>query len=204
LAVDESAGLIDTIFYPVMKFEQRAMAFMSAMMCFLGLFAVLRVRKGLSFLPNFEWILPTLIVLGSLFPFEFGILALVFVQVLWTLLYGPKPIQIFTCSGFALVWFLARKRYLSPFGSLRKLIGQSLLTSAAGILLYDFWTGVLGWSLLGQASLYTSLLGQIPFTIYHLSSLVFVPPLVTLAKLTVRTKIPIVVPVPARTKVRMR
>jgi hypothetical protein len=186
-----------------MKFEQRAMAFMSAMMCFLGLFAVLRVRKGLSFLPNFEWILPTLIVLGSLFPFEFGILALVFVQVLWTLLYGPKPIQIFTCSGFALVWFLARKRYLSLFGSLRKLIGQSLLTGVAGILLYDFWTGVLGWSLLGYASLYASLLGQIPFTIYHLSSLVFVPPLVTLAKLTVRTKIPIMVPVPARTKVRM-
>jgi hypothetical protein len=104
-----------------MKFEQRAMAFMSAMMCFLSLFAVLRVWKGLSFLPNLEWILPTLIVLGSLFPFEFGILALVFVQVLWTLLYGPKPIQIFTCSGFALVWFLARKRHLSPLWKFEKI-----------------------------------------------------------------------------------
>ncbi len=178
-----------------MEIERRIGILSFAMVFLTVLFATVRVWRGLSFLPNFEWVLPTLVVLGSLFP-RFGILPLVCAQALWILLYGPRPIQLFTCSGFALVWILALRRRSSPFASFGKLLGGSLLTCAAGILLYDFWTGVVGWSLLGHSSLYASLLGQIPFTLYHMCSLVFVPPLVALAKLTLRVKVPMPVSVP--------
>jgi hypothetical protein len=184
-------------------FDHRARILALAMVGFIALFAVLRGWKGLSFLPNFEWVLPTVMVLGSLSRPKFGILAVLMAQALWILLYGPRPIQLFTCSGFALVWILALRRRSSPFASFGKLLGGSLLTCAAGILLYDFWTGVVGWSLLGHAGLYASLLGQIPFTLYHLCSLFFVPPLVALAKLTLRIKIPAPVVVPTRIQTKV-
>ena len=189
------------IFYPTMRdFDRRARILALAMVGSLALFAALRRWEGLSFLPNFEWVLPTVMVLGSLSRPKFGILAVLVAQALWILLYGPRPIQLFTCSGFALVWILALRRRSSPFASFRKLLGGSLLTCAAGILLYDFWTGVVGWSLLGHSGLYASLLGQIPFTLYHLCSLLFVPPLVALAKFTLRVKVPVPAAVPARVR----
>ena len=183
------------------KFERRVAILTLVMLGFTCLFVALRAWKGPFFLPNFEWVLPALVVSGSIFP-KGRILPLLFVQVLWIALYGPKPIQVFTCSGFALVWFLARKNPTSPFVGFRKIVSRSLLTCAAGILLYDFWTGVLGWSLLGHASLYASMLGQIPFSLYHLCSLVFVPPLLAVAKLTLRIKVPVVAYVPTKVRVR--
>jgi hypothetical protein len=183
--------------------ERRAWSLALVMVGFITLFAALRRWKGLSFLPNFEWVLPTVMVLGSLSRPKFGILAVLMAQALWTLLYGPKPIQLFTCSGFALVWILALRRRSSPFASFRKLLGTSLLTCAVGIILYDFWTGVVGWSLLGYAGLYASLLGQIPFTLYHLCSLAFVPPLLAVAKLTLRVRVPVPLVLPTKIKSRV-
>jgi hypothetical protein len=45
-------------------------------------------------------------------------------------------------------------------------------------------------------------LGQIPFTLYHLASLIFVPPLVGLGKLMVKVKVPVPVAVKVRAGVR--
>jgi hypothetical protein len=55
---------------------------------------------------------------------------------------------------------------------------------------------VVGWSLL-HAPLWVAFLGQVPFTLRHLSSLLFVPPLVGAVKLLVRVRVPVGVAVRA-------
>ncbi|MCQ8898324.1 MAG: hypothetical protein NQU48_02645 [Hadesarchaea archaeon] len=159
-------------------------------------------------LPNLELVIPTLVVVGSFAPSlgeeggwgrvnrYFGVLALlaVFLTDLWV--WGWRPIYLFTWSGFLLAWGLGLRSRLSPFSSFPSLLGSSLITTAAAILLFDLWTGVVGWSLL-HAPLWVAFLGQVPFTLRHLSSLLFVPPLVGAVKLLVRVRVPVGVAVRA-------
>lgn len=157
-------------------------------------------------LPNLELIIPTLVVVGSFSPplrgrwgwmtRYFGAVALLTVFLTDLAVWGLRPIYFFTWTGFLFAWFLGLRTKLSPFESFRRLLGSTLTTAAIAILLFDFWTGIVGWTLL-HAPLWISFLGQVPFTLYHLCSLVFVPPLVAMAKLLVRVKISIPIAIQA-------
>lgn len=169
--------------------------------------------KGVTF-PNFELIIPTLVVVGS-FPLYcgstkfwchmtryFGIIALISVFLIDFAFWGPRYIYAFTWSGFVLAWFLGMRNRLSVFDKFKTLVGHTVLTAAIAILLFDLWTGVIGTPLMGWYGPVTTLtpwltafLGQIPFTFYHLCSLVFVLPIVGLGKMLARVKVPVPVAV---------
>lgn len=164
---------------------------------------------GITF-PNLELIIPTLVVVGSFSPplggkwgwvtRYFGVVSLLTVFLTDLAVWGPRPIYLFTWTGFLFAWFLGLRNKFSPFESFRKLLGSTLITAAIAILLFDFWTGIVGWSLL-HAPLWVSFIGQVPFTLYHLCSLVFVPPLVAMAKLLVRTGLPVPIASPIKRRV---
>jgi len=168
--------------------------------------------SGITF-PNLELIIPTVVVVGSFSPplhgkwgwttRYFGVLALLPVFLTDLVVWGLRPIYFFTWTGFLFAWFLGLHNKLSPFERLGKLLGPTLITTAIAILLFDFWTGIVGWSLL-HAPLWISFIGQVPFTLYHLCSLIFVPPLVGTAKLLVRVGIPVPAAVRAGRKVHLR
>lgn len=181
-----------------------------------GLFWVYRAKAGVGFLPNFEWFIPALVVVGSFslslgknmfwrtVNHYFGAVVLISVIVFDLLLFGPSymPIFLFRWSGFIFVWILAMRNKLSMFGKYKTLVGHTLLTTAIAILLFDIWTGVIGTSLTGwygavttPTPWLTAFLLQIPFTFFHLCSLIFIPPLVGLSKLLVRVKVPVSVAV---------
>lgn len=172
--------------------------------------------RGLMPFPNFELIIPTLVVVGSfslyLGPTKFwrgvnryfGILALVAVFLIDLIFWGPLAIYAFTWTGFILAWFLALRNKLSMFDKFKKLLWRTTLTAAIAIILFDIWTGLIGHTLTMSASLWAAFFGQIPFTMYHLASLVFVPPLVGLGKLMVKVKVPVPVAVAAEAGVRAR
>jgi hypothetical protein len=157
--------------------------------------------SGLTF-PNLELVIPTLVVVGSFSPIAgrtkfwrrvtryFGAIALVSVFLADLIVWGFRPIYLFTWSGFLFAWLIGMRNKLSMFDKFKTLLGSTILTTAIAILIFDFWTGVVGWSLI-HAPFWISLIGQIPFTFYHLSSLVFVPPLVGLGKLIARVKVPV-------------
>jgi len=170
---------------------------------------------GVTF-PNFELIIPTLVVIGS-FSLHcgstkfwrgvtryFGVIALASVFIIYLVVWGPRPIQIFTLSGFIVVWMLAMRNKLSMFDKFKKLLWRTTLTAAIAIILFDVWTGLVGHPLTTGISLWVAFLGQIPFTLFHLTSLVFVPPLVGLGKMLVKVKVPVPVAVAAGAGVRTR
>jgi len=173
---------------------------------FTGLFWVYRATAGIGVLPNIEWVIPTLVTVGSfslplggsafwrMLNRYFGVLALASVVAFDLIFFGPAlwHVWIFKWSGFVFVWLLGMRSRLSMFDKYKRLLGSTLLTTAIAILLFDFWTGVIGCGL-WIGSFWLSFIGQIPFTLYHLASLIFVPPLVALAKLLVRVKVPVVV-----------
>jgi len=163
--------------------------------------------KGLT-LPNLELIIPVLVVTGSTYLWNvgeraervgrtFGLLVLGGVLAVDLLFWGWHPIYLFTWSGFLLVWLLATRNRLSPFSGFRNLLGRTALTAALAILLFDFWTGVVGSPLTSSfygpltslSTWITALALQFPFTLYHLSSLLFLPPLVGLLKLSTRIRV---------------
>lgn len=90
---------------------------------------------------------------------------------------------------------------LSMFDRFKKLLFRTTLTVAIAIILFDVWTGIIGTPLTGLVSFWAAFIGQIPFTLYHLCSLVFVPPLVGLGKLLVKVKVPVPVSVQAGVRV---
>jgi hypothetical protein len=173
---------------------------------FTSLFWVYRAVAGIELLPNLEWVIPTLVTVGSFsLPLGggafwkalnryFGVLALASVIAFDIIFFGPAlwHVWIFKWSGFAFAWLLGMRSKLSMFDRYKRLLGSTLLTSAIAILIFDFWTGVIGCGL-WIGSFWLSFIGQIPFTLYHLASLIFVPPLVALAKLLVRVKVPVAV-----------
>lgn len=159
---------------------------------------------------NVELIIPTLVVVGSFSLYcgsnrfwrvvtrYFGLIALVSVFLIDLAFWGFLPIYVFTWPGFVLCWFLGLRNKLSMFGKFKTLMGRTMLTAAIAIILFDVWTGLIGHTLTTGASLWVAFLGQIPFTLYHLASLVFVPPLVGLGKMLARVKIAVPVAVAAR------
>ena len=165
---------------------------------------------------NVELIIPTLIVVGSfslyLGPTKFwrrttryfGLLVLVAIAITDLAFWGLRSIFVFTWSGFILCWLIGMRNKLSMFDKFKKLMLRTTLTAAAAIIIFDIYTGVVGWSLVTGTGLLVSLLAQIPFTLYHLSSLIFVPPLVGLGKLMVKVKVPVQVAVLADRQVRVR
>ncbi|MDI6643081.1 MAG: hypothetical protein QMD95_03410 [Candidatus Hodarchaeaceae archaeon] len=182
---------------------------------FLVAISKLLYASGVTF-PNFELIIPTLVVVGSfslyLGPTKFwrgvnryfGVLALVAVFLIDLIFWGPLAIYAFTWTGFILAWFLALRNKLSMFDKFKKLLWRTTLTAAIAIILFDVWTGLIGHTLTTGTSLWVAFLGQIPFTMYHLASLVFLPPLVGLGKLMVKVKVPVSVAVAAGAGVRAR
>ena len=172
--------------------------------------------RGLTPFPNFELIIPTLVIIGSFSLYcgstkswryltrYFGIIALVSVFLIDIAFWGLLPIYVFTWSGFILCWLIGLKNKLSMFDKFKTLLGRMLLTAAIAIIIFDIWTGLIGHSLTTGASLWAAFLGQIPFTLYHLASLIFVPPLVGLGKLMVKVKVPVPVAVKVRAGARAR
>ncbi len=174
--------------------------------------------SGAMPLQNFELIIPTLVVIGSMTLYcgesqswrvlvrYFGIIALVSVFVIDIAFWGFNPIYAFTWTGFIAIWLVAMKNKLSTFDRFKKLLFRTTLTAAIAILVFDVWTAFgswLGWgdkTLAGLAAVY---LAQVPFTIYHLASLLFIPPLLGLSKIMIKVKVPVSVAVRVGSGVRM-
>jgi len=166
--------------------------------------------RGLMPFPNFELIVPTLVVIGSFSLYcgstkswryltrYFGIIALVSVFIIDIAFWGFLPIYAFTWSGFVVCWLIGLQNKLSMFDRFKKLLYRTMLTAAIAIIIFDIWTGLVGHVLTTGTSLGVAFLGQIPFTLYHLASLIFVPPLVGLGKLMVKVKVPVSVAVKVR------
>jgi hypothetical protein len=85
------------------------------------------------------------------------------------------------------------------FDKFKTLLGRTILTAAISIIIFDIWTGLIGHTITTGTSLWAAFIGQIPFTFYHLASLIFIPPLVGLGKMLVKIKI--AAPVAIRAKV---
>jgi hypothetical protein len=192
---------------------KRIKIFVLAGIMFIAISKLLYLR-GLMPFPNFELIVPTLIVIGSFSLYcggtkswryltrYFGIIALVSVFIIDLSFWGFQPIYFFTWSGFVICWLIGLQNRLSMFDKFKKLLWRTTLTAAVAIIIFDVYTGVFGWSLVHGTGLVAAFLAQIPFTLYHLCSLIFIPPLVGLGKLMVKVKVPVPVAVKARAGVR--
>ena len=179
---------------------------------FIGISKLLYLA-GITF-PNLELVIPTLVVIGSFSLFcgptkfwrgvtrYFGVIALVSVFLIDLRVWGFRHIYVFTWSGFIICWLLGMRNKLSMFDKFKKLLWRTTLTAAIAIIVFDIYTGVFGWSLVHGTGLAAAFLAQIPFTFYHLCSLIFIPPLVGLGKLMVKVKVPVPVAVEVRAGVR--
>jgi hypothetical protein len=83
-----------------------------------------------------------------------------------------------------------------------------MLRVAISILVFDIFTAFGWWMLTSSTLAFSTLiavfLAQVPFTLYHFSSLIFVPPLLGLAKGLSKVPVKIPVAVGVRTKVMRR
>ncbi len=152
---------------------------------------------------NVELIIPTLVVVGSFSLYcgrtefwrgvtrYFGLLVLIAIALTDLIFWGPRSIFLFTWTGFIVCWLLGMRHKLSMFDKFKSLLWRTTLTAAAAIIVFDFYTGIFGWSLVTGTGVAAAFLAQVPFTIYHLCSLIFVPPLVGLAKAIVKVKVPV-------------
>lgn len=169
--------------------------------------------------PNLELIIPALVVVGAFAMHTgssekwsklneyFGIIALVSVFIIDTLVWGLRPIYLFTWPAFIGVWYLAKRKDLSFMDKFSDIAFEATLTAAFLIIAYDVFTAFGTWLLWGGFSMGSLLgvyLGQITFTLYHLGSLFFVPPLVALGKRMTRVKIRASVPIKRKIRRRVR
>jgi hypothetical protein len=163
--------------------------------------------------PNFELIIPTLVVIGCFslpcggskfwryLTRYFGVIALLSIILLDVVGWGLHPIYAFTWPGFLICWMFAMRMKISPFGRFRAVLYRATFTAAVAILMFDVFTAFGAWMLWYPrtlAGLGLAYLAQAPFTLYHLTSLVFVPPLVVLGKALL--KVPIATPVAVRAR----
>jgi len=166
-------------------------------------------------IPNFELIIPALVVAGGFslavsgrkgpLVLYYGAAAISAIALLDILGWGLQPIYAFTWPGFLMVWFLATRKGLPIFERFGHLLRRATITAALAILAFDVWTAFGAWVLWYPKTLpwlATTYLLQIPFTLYHLASLFFVPPLVGLGKVLVRIKVPIAVAAPAAARIQ--
>lgn len=169
---------------------------------------------GVTF-PNFELIIPTLVVVGcfslpvgSRGSWRFltrylGVIALASVFFIDIGFWGFRSIYVFTWSGFIICWLFGLRNKLSMFGRFASLLYRATLTTAVAIIAFDIYTAF-GWAILTGAELMAVFIAQVPFTLYHLSSLVFVPPLVGLAKAMAKVKVQVPVAVSVKRGVGVR
>ncbi len=168
-------------------------------------------------IPNIELVIPTLVVVGAFSLYTgggkkweerrkyFGLIALFSVFLTDFAFWGFKKIYLFTWPALMLCWFLGMRKDLSFFDKFSDLAVKATLTGAIAILAFDMITAFGTWLLwrpLTLATLYGVYAAQVPFTFYHLASLIFVPPLVGFGKIVSRVKMK--VPTPVKTKVRER
>ena len=173
----------------------------------IALFALYRLYAGMNFLPNTEWVIPVLVVTGSFSLYcggsrfwrfatrYFGAIAVASAFAAWFVTYGVLPIHAFCWSGFVIVWMLSMRFRHSLFDRFPKVLMWTALATAFAIVVYDIWTGIIGHTLVTGTPLWLSFAGQIDFTLRHLTSLFFVPPLVVLAKIMVRVPVQVKCPV---------
>ena len=198
---------------PELMLARRIKLFVLLGILFIAVSKLLYLR-GLMPFPNFELIIVTLVVIGSFSLYTggnkfwrgvtryFGIIALVSVFLIDIGFWGLRKIYIFTWSGFIICWLFGMRNKLSMFDKFKKLLWRTTLTAAIAILIFDIYTAS-GWALVSGTGLATVFLAQIPFTLYHFCSLIFVPPLVGLGKAMVKIKVPVAVAVPVRRQVRV-
>jgi hypothetical protein len=165
---------------------------------------------------NVELIIPCLVVVGSLSLYcgptnfwrrttrYFGLLVLIAIALVDLAFWGLHSIFIFTWPGFVVCWLLGMRHKLSMFDKSKSLLWRTTLTTAAAIIIFDLFTGVFGWSLVTGGGLVAVFLSQIPFTLYHFISLLFVPPLVGLAKAMVKVKVPVPVAIAVKRGVEVQ
>lgn len=153
-------------------------------------------------LPNVELIIPVLVVLGCYSnSWMLPALTVLSVTILDVLFWGFHPIYLFTWTGFAFCWYLWGKNAFNPFSSPRKILKMASASVLASIIFFDIYTAFGCWLLWypkTQMGLVAAYVAQVPFTLYHLLSLGFVPPLVLLGKKILR--VPITVPVAVRAR----
>lgn len=169
--------------------------------------------------PNIELIIPTLVVVGafslytgknrrwSKFHKYFGILILPVVFLIDLLFWGIDKIYLFTWPGFIICWLIGMRKEFSFFDKFSDLAVKATFTAALAILAFDFITAFGTWLLwrpLTLGALYAVYIAQIPFTMYHLGSLIFIPPLVGLGKIMNRVKVRVPIASKAGTKIKER
>lgn len=183
---------------------------------FIAVSKLLYLQGAMPF-PNFELIIPTVVVIGSFSLYcgstrswsyltrYFGIIALFSVFIIDLGFWGFQPIYAFTWSGFILCWVIGLQNKLSMFDKFKKLLWRTTLTTAVAIFIFDIWTAFgswLGWGAKSLSGLIAVYLAQVPFTLYHFASLLFVPPLVSMGKLMMRVKVSVPVVVGVRAGVK--
>jgi hypothetical protein len=156
-------------------------------------------------LPNFELVIPVIIVFGCFSnSWKFPVIVLPAVAILDVLGWGFSPVYIFTWSGFIICWLFLSRRAFNPFSSTPRIIRSSLMATLKAILLFDVYTAFWCWPLWYPrtlAGLLSAYFNQIPFTLYHLLSLVFVPPLAIVGKRIIRVPMEMKIPVSTSAKV---
>lgn len=170
-------------------------------------------------IPNIELIIPTLVVVGA-FSFYtgasrkwektrkyFGIIALISVFIIDITFWGFRKIYLFTWPGFLICWYLGIRKDFDFYEKFSDLAVEATITAAIAIILFDVFTAVGFWMLwrpITLGALYAVFIAQIPFTLYHLGSLIFVPPLVGFGKMAQRVKVRAPVAAKAATRERQR
>lgn len=157
-------------------------------------------------LANIELIIPSLVVVGALslhvgkseawsrFSQGFGIFTLLPIILLDLLFWGIQAIYLFTWSGFLFCWVLATRFDLSMFDKTTTLVGKASLIAVLSILFFDVYTAFGFWWIFyphTRMTLVLTYMAQIPFTLYHLLSALFVPPMIVLGQRMTRVKVPV-------------
>lgn len=155
-------------------------------------------------IPNLETIIPTLVVMGSFSVFTrsrrlskikkyFGFIALASVFITDMVFWGFRPIYLFTWPGFILAWLIGKRSDFSFLDNTKEIMFGASLDTASSILFFDVFTAFgtwLFWHPMTLRSLVKVYMLQVPFTLYHLSSLIFVFPLVMTVKVLTRAEVP--------------
>lgn len=155
-------------------------------------------------IPNIEVITPTLVVIGAFSLYTgndrnwswisryFGFLALGSVFAIDVVFWGFRTIYLFTWPAFLVCWVIGLKQEFSFFDKFSDLAVSATFIGAIAILFFDVFTAFGTWAVWRPttvSALYEVYIAQIPFTLYHLGSLIFIPPMVGLGKMMSRVKI---------------
>lgn len=137
----------------------------------------------------FFWVAAIALLSGLLLGGYYTLLVPLGVLFLSDLYYGNTSIFLFTWSGFVLVGLLgyfAKKRVPFTIKSIFPVMGLGI----GSVLLYDFWTNFGCWLIWYPATpngFLTCYILALPFTIWHILSILLVLPLLYLSVITIKT-----------------